>query len=557
MSNVLANRLSGAGIITESQASSALGLSSREGISLLVALENLGFYNEKDLIKIIAEKFKILTDPDVLANMDETVAEKLESGFSQQYKVVSCYEKDGVTYVAVLDPFNRKILENARVQLQSRTRLVPVLVSEAQMLSLLQALHGQDDEVIESLLTQDDEVTPEDLEQINIANRVDSAPLVKLVDSIILEAYKRGVSDIHIEPEDKLTNVRFRVDGSLFTYRSLEKSIHNMVIARIKIISGMDTSNQNVPQDGSFKFKSQYISFDLRVSTLPTANGEKAVLRLLGADKEISYDLHSLGLKDYVIDAIEKTIRLPNGILLVTGPTGSGKTTTLYSILHRLATPDTSVVTVEDPVERNLAGIAQVQVNSRAGLTFAGSLRSILRQDPDTIMIGEMRDEETASIAARAAITGHFVLSTIHTNDAVSTISRLIDMGVERFMISSSLKCVIAQRLVKKVCNHCKIKHINSDIEKELINISDIESYQGEGCEHCNYTGYKGRTAAFEVLPIDSKLQQLISSGNSIDDMIEYVESMDIISMRSEVLDLVRDGTTSIDEAIKILYSND
>lgn len=558
MSNVLANKLRAVNMITEQEATSALNMSEKEGISFLLALESLGIKSEKDLIDFISIKFGIERDAEALKNLDKEVAEKLDLSFSQQYNIISYKEVEGSIYVAVVDPFDRKVLENARVQLQSRRRLIPVIVSQDTIRSMLSELQEDVQEDFSDIFDDDRELSSEDIESINISSKVDSAPLVKLVDSILLEAYRKGVSDIHIEPEERITNVRFRVDGSLFNYKSFDKVIHNKIIARLKVIAGMEPSQQNIPQDGSFKFKSQYVSFDLRVSTLPTATGEKAVLRLLGADQNITYDLYSLGLNDYVIEAIEKTIKLPNGILLVTGPTGSGKTTTLYSILHKLATPDTSVVTVEDPVERNIAGITQVQMNAKSGLSFANALRSILRQDPDTIMIGEMRDSETATIAARAAITGHFVLSTIHTNDAISTVSRLVDMGVEPFMISSALKTVIAQRLVRKNCEYCRTEHINTDLERELINMPDTLSYQGEGCEECNFTGYKGRTAVFEILTIDNTLQKMISSQASIDEMQEYIDSKeDMRTMRDEVFDLVRNGTTSIDEAIKILYSND
>lgn len=557
MSNVLANKLKAKGKITAEQALSALKMSEREGISLLAAIESLGLFTEREMIEYSNKSLGIEVDPNALQNMNEEISEKLSLSFIQQYNMVPYKEVEGNYYIAVIDPFDRRALENARIQLQSEGKLIPVLVSQSQMISMLERLQAETDEIVESTLLPEESVTLDDIEQINISNKVDSAPLVKLVDSILLDAYRKGVSDIHIEPEEKMTLIRFRVDGSLFLHRSLNKSIHNKIIARIKIISGMDSSNQNIPQDGSFKFRSQYVSFDLRVSTLPTANGEKAVLRLLGADKEITYDLYSLGLSDEVISAIERTIKLPNGILLVTGPTGSGKTTTLYSILHKLSTPESSIVTVEDPVERNIAGITQVQVNPKAGLDFAGSLRSILRQDPDVIMIGEMRDQETASIAARAAITGHFVLSTIHTNDAISTVSRLIDMGVEPFMISSSLKTVIAQRLVKKNCVHCNAEHVNTDLEKELIEMEDDISFKGDGCEQCNFTGYKGRTAVFEILSIDKEIQRMISDGESIDRMKEYISNENIRTMRDEIFELIREGKTSIEEGIKILYSSD
>lgn len=554
MSNLLANRLKQAGIITEEVAREGLEASEKDSLPFLKTLENLNFHNERALIEQISEHFKVATDEAVTRNVELGVAEKLPFEFSKRYFIVAYKEDNDNIYLAILDPFDRKILENARIQLRTNKKVVPVLVSFDDISDIMLMLEGSKVNDENSLSSDEDMDEDESL----ISQRVDSAPIVKLVESILVDAYRKGVSDIHIEPEEKATTVRFRVDGTLHVNRTIEKAKHGMVCSRIKIISGLDPSNKNIPQDGSFRFSTQYISIDLRVSVLPTSHGEKIVLRLLGADKNITYDLHSLGLRPYVLETLERAIRVPNGIILVTGPTGSGKTTTLYTILNKLATPETSLVTVEDPVERNIPGISQVQVNHKAGLGFAESLRSILRQDPDTIMVGEMRDQETAQIATRAAITGHLVLSTIHTNDAISTVSRLVDMGVEHYMISSSLKCVIAQRLVRKICPHCKIEHVNTPIEKDLIKVEDETSHVGEGCDHCNFSGYIGRTAVFEILEIDSQLERMISEKKSIEEMRKYISNKpNMRTMRDEVLELLRNGETTIQEAIKILYVNE
>ena len=293
----------------------------------------------------------------------------------------------------------------------------------------------------------------------------------------------------------------------------------------------------------------------IRVSSLPTPFGEKLVLRLLGADRNIDYNLHSLGLSDQTIETIEKAVRLPHGIILVTGPTGSGKTTTLYSMLNRLKDPRRAIVTIEDPIEKKSDGITQVQVNARAGLSFASGLRSILRQDPDTIMVGEIRDGETAEIAIRAAITGHLVLSTLHTNDALSTVVRLVDMGVEPFLVASSVKCVIAQRLVKKLCPHCKEEQVIQSSDKLLLKTNLDKAFAAHGCSKCNNTGYTGRTAVFEIVLIDGKLERMISEKASMDDLKAYAEAKDLRTLRDEVMDLVENGKTSIEEAVRILYT--
>lgn len=557
MSNVLANKLRGMSLLTDDQAAEALNVSAKDDQPFLKTVERLNFGNEAEIINSISFKSGIVIDENVLENVDLTISEKLSFGFSKRYNAVLYKEDQNYLYVAVLDPFDRKMLENIRIQSRTNKIIEPVLVKYDTMIELLSLLEDSKNDVGEEVLA--DEYTEEevDIEALNIAQRVDAAPIVKTVDSIIVDAYRGGVSDIHIEPEDKNTVIRFRVDGTLHIHKTFNKRVHNLICSRIKIISGLDPSNRNQPQDGSFTHETEYTSVDLRVSVLPVAGGEKVVMRLLGADKNINYDLHSLGLRPYVIESIEKAIKVPNGIILVTGPTGSGKTTTLYTILNKLATPETSLVTVEDPVEKNIEGVSQVQVSPKAGLGFAESLRSILRQDPDTIMIGEMRDQETAQISTRAAITGHLVLSTIHTNDAISTVSRLIDMGVEPYMISSSLKCVIAQRLVKKVCEHCKEEHVNTDIEKNLLKVEDNISYVGTGCEKCKFTGYSGRTAVFEILMVDGELARMIANDDGQEKMTKYVASKGTRTMRQEVLELVNKGTTSIDEAINILYTID
>lgn len=319
----------------------------------------------------------------------------------------------------------------------------------------------------------------------------------------------------------------------------------------------MNIAEKRIPQDGSFQFKSEFFTFDIRVSSLPTAYGEKIVLRLLGADRNIDYNLSSLGLSPYTQEIIQKAIKLPHGILLVTGPTGSGKTTTLYSMLAQLADIKKAIVTIEDPIERKFRGITQVQVNPRSGLTFASGLRSILRQDPDTIMIGEIRDGETAEIAIRAAITGHFVLSTVHTNDALSTVVRLVDMGVEPFLVASSVKCVISQRLVKKICPVCKTQHHVELSDNILLQTKLETAHKGNGCSECNQTGYQGRTAVFEIILIDNKLQGMIADRANMDDLKKYAKEKNMRMLREEVLDLINTGVTTVEEGIRILYSVD
>ena len=333
--------------------------------------------------------------------------------------------------------------------------------------------------------------------------------------------------------------------------------MHTLISTRIKIISGLNIAEKRIPQDGSFQFTNEYKKIDIRVSTLPTPYGENIVMRLLGADQNIEYSLQGLGLSPSTLEIIEKAIKAPHGIILVTGPTGSGKTTTLYSILAKLAISTVAIKTVEDPIERKFEGITQVQVNQKSGLTFAAGLRSILRQDPDIIMIGEIRDGETAEIAIRAAITGHLVLSTIHTNDALSSVVRLVDMGIEPFKVGSSLVCAISQRLIKKLCVHCKTAHPITPSEQRLLKVDIDTVYHSVGCEKCNHTGFSGRLAAFEIVLIDHRLEELISKNAPMEVLRAYAEEKKMQMLRDEVVRFVSQGQTTVDEALRVLYSVD
>jgi type IV pilus assembly protein PilB len=384
---------------------------------------------------------------------------------------------------------------------------------------------------------------------------LESSPVVKTVNGLIIEAYKKNASDIHLEPEANHTRVRFRIDGDLIHHTDFERDLHSLVSTRIKILAGLNIAEKRIPQDGSFQFTHDFKKIDIRVSSLPTPYGENIVMRLLGADQNIEYSLSGLGLSDSTLKTIEKAIQVPHGIILVTGPTGSGKTTTLYSILAKLAVPTISVKTVEDPIERKFEGITQVQVNQKAGLTFAAGLRSILRQDPDIIMIGEIRDTETAEIAIRSAITGHLVLSTIHTNDALSSVVRLIDMGIEPFKVGSSLVCVISQRLVKKICVHCKEQIEITSAQQRLLKTDLTRVHHGKGCPKCNHTGYSGRMAVFETVLIDTVLEDMISKNASLETMRSYARDKGIPMLREEVLHFIKLGVTTVDEGLRILYN--
>jgi general secretion pathway protein E len=372
----------------------------------------------------------------------------------------------------------------------------------------------------------------------DLLEAADDAPIIRMLNALLTQAAKDGASDIHIEPYERSSSVRFRVDGTLREVVQPNKALHAALISRLKIMAELDISEKRLPQDGRISLRIGGRAIDVRVSTLPSSHGERAVLRLL--DKtESRFTLEGLGMDGEVLSSFARLIQQPHGIVLVTGPTGSGKTTTLYASLGRVDTATTNVLTVEDPVEYELPGIGQTQVNPKIDLTFAKALRAILRQDPDVIMIGEIRDYETASIAIQASLTGHLVLATVHTNDAPSSVTRLIDMGVEPFLLSSSLLGVLAQRLVRKLCPHCK----RQDGEGH---------WHPVGCERCSHTGYKGRTGVYELMTVDAQVQTLVHNRAPEQELVAAARAAGLKSMREDGERLVRDGITSLEEVIRV-----
>lgn len=380
-------------------------------------------------------------------------------------------------------------------------------------------------------------------------------PIVEVVNEILVDASNKGASDIHFDPHEDYMKIRIRIDGSLSDYAEVPNSVKKNLVTRIKIIAGMNITESRLPQDGAIKATLQGINLDLRVSCLPTLNGEKIVIRILDYSMSSS-GLENLGFSKSNYEKVLKIISQPNGIILVTGATGSGKSTTVYSILQRLNREDTNIITVEDPIEMNIEGINQVQTNSEIGLTFATALRSILRQDPNVIMIGEIRDTETARIAVRASITGHIVLSTIHTNSSLNTIERLLDMDVERYLLSSALEGIISQKLARKLCPHCRKLRKTNDYEKDLFNkvlhrnIDEI--YSAEGCEICG-NGYKGRIAIHEVLIVDQKIKDAISSNLRKEKLRHLVYTSDVTTLLQDGLEKVVEGLTTFEEVLKLI----
>ena len=534
-------------LITTDQLNEALERQKTVRKRLGQILVDMRVISEKDMLMALSQKlnFEFLESP--LSKLDLSMKDLVAKEFSEHHTILPLYIENGTLYFATNDPLDFVAMEDLSMIIGFDTYPVIALShSIEQGITRLYSQHEGDD--VQGLTNDEKEA--------ELMERVDSAPIVKLVNSLILNAFNENASDIHIEPEEGSTRVRFRKDGTLYEHITLRKELHDLISTRIKIVAGMNIAEKRNPQDGSFRHQMEYGEVDIRVSSIPTPQGEKLVLRLLGADQNITYDLDSIDINEDIKSKLRAISQVPHGILLLTGPTGSGKTTTLYSLLNEINSDEISVVTVEDPVEKSFEGITQVQINAKAGLTFASSLRSILRQDPDVIMVGEIRDAETASIAIRAAITGHFVLSTLHTNDALSSITRLIDMGVESYMVASSLKAVIAQRLVRKVCPHCAVKETIANEDKILFNdTSLIHAMKGGGCDRCNQTGYIGRTAVFEIIFIDENLQNLIAENASMAVLKDYVVSQNTQFLKNDVIRLIKEGKTTIEEARKILFS--
>ncbi len=453
-------------------------------------------------------------------------------------------------YVAMNDPMNMKGRD--LIAIASKCRIRPFLATTGEIQLSIDRYYGTDEmQEAAELYTQTSEIDRSVEEQI-MQEDINSSPVVMLVNSLVEQAARQRASDIHIEAEKDRVRVRFRVDGVLFTSASYDLRLQNAIVARVKVIGGLDISEKRKPQDGRFSVTVDHREYEVRVSTLPTVNGEKCVLRL-NKKKGLTRTKKSLGLAPDEIKVFDRILRNPNGIVLVTGPTGSGKSTTLYAALSELNSDMVNIVTVEDPVEANLEGINQVQVNNKANLTFASALRSILRQDPDIIMIGEIRDGETAGIAVQAAITGHLVVSTLHTNDTASSITRLLDMGVESYLIADSVVGIIAKRLVRRLCPHCKRPHPLLPHEMDFLGLTPDEAakttvYESVGCQRCNGTGFFDRSGVYEMMEITPELRHMIARQASTDDLRDAAIRQGMSTLRHSARRLVLAGETTISE---------
>lgn len=517
-----------------------------------------GIVNESQLLAAYAQRLDVpLVEKDLVVKRPE-VLKLVPESLARRYGIMPLDINNNKILIAVSNPEDMSVIEDVKMSsrmdvsflLSPRENVNGAIERYYKNVELFYREEQAEVQTINIVSTD----TAKKMDEIE--SNVNNTPVVKLVNNLVQQAYVRQVSDIHIEPFENDVLVRMRIDGDLVEVMRLAPSALNSVISRIKILSGMNIAEKRVPQDGRFAFSNDEFKVDLRVSTIPTIYGEKCVMRLLNTGGENLLSFEQLGMTKENIARFEHMLSAPNGIILVTGPTGSGKSTTLYAVLNRLRKPTINITTIEDPVEKQMFGVNQVQVNTKAGMTFANGLRALLRQDPDVIMIGEIRDYETAEIAVRASITGHLVLSTLHTNDSVATIVRLIDMGVPPYLVSASVNAIIAQRLVKRLCPYCKQKRALSDAEKVMLEDDSINDvYEPVGCPECNHMGYSGRIAIYEIVELDHTIRKMISSGAPVDEIRKVAAANGAEFLADNLRQLVAKGVTSMDEYNRIIYT--
>jgi type IV pilus assembly protein PilB len=557
----IADTLIADGLLKQKQFDEVLDLQKKQGGRLLKLLIEKQLVTEQDMMVSMARCLG--TPPVSLMKMHppQDVMDLIPKEMSQSCKMVAVARLGKKLYVAMADPLNVLALDDLR-RTRPNMQIIPLITTEKAVTDFLNNAQTQVsssiDEIIKGVDDSDVELAKEKGEEINLDKLVESGeegPVIKLVNLMLVQAIKDRASDIHIEPFEKIIKLRYRVDGMLYNSTAPPKSLQSAITSRIKIMANLDIAERRLPQDGRFRIKIAGRDIDLRVSLLPTVHGEKIVMRVL--DKgNLNSNLESLGLDPDDLEKFRQAIDAPHGMMLMTGPTGSGKTSTLYAVLTQLNTSDTNIVTVEEPVEYQMVGVNQVPVKPEIGLTFASGLRSILRQDPDVVMVGEIRDSETADIAVKAALTGHLVLSTLHTNDAPGAIARMIDMGIEPFLVSSSLLMVCAQRLIRKICPHCKeVTQMPPDVTKRLGMTADDAAatfYRGRGCSRCKETGYMGRMAILEVLLVSSAMRDQILHNASAKVLKELAAKEGMKTLTMAGLSKARQGLTSLDEVLRV-----
>lgn len=543
-------------LITPEQLQKALEEQKATGSRLGEVLVRLKFVSEIDIAKILSKQLEIPLVDLRDQYIDEEICNIIPAGFADNNKVLPLRTEGKELVVAVSDPLNVLILDDLRVITNYKIR--PVIATESQISEFIQRYLRKRNYISDVMIEEAEDSGDNEVDIAVTLQEVNDAPVVRLVNSIIEQAVAERASDIHIEVMNKKGRVRFRIDGILREVVAPPLNLMPSVISRIKILAKLDISEKRLPQDGRIQLIVNKQEIDLRVSTLPTIFGEKVVIRVLNKSLNM-FDLRELGFESEIVQSYERLLRSSYGMLLVTGPTGSGKTTTLYATLKELNDPKKNIITVEDPVEYQLSGINQVAINSRIGLTFANCLRSILRQDPNIIMVGEIRDGETAEIAVRSAMTGHLVLSTLHTNDAVSATLRLIDMGIEPYLVASSVRGVIAQRLVRRLCDQCKEKYKLAPAapECQIFNLNPEEEhyfFRAKGCSYCGNTGYRGRVAIFELFVMGQEERELVLGKANTEKLRSVAISKGMKTLREDGLAKALKGLTSLEEVIRVAY---
>ena len=569
MAKKLGDLLVEAGLITREQLQEALEVQKQDNERLGTILVKLGYLTEEEITSFLSKQYGIPAVNLEHFEISEDVIKRIPSDIARKYMLIPITRTGSTLTVAMADPTNIYALDD--IKFLTGLNVEPVVASELSIKKAIDKYYGSETQIELRKVVEDlegdfgedaDLEVVEDEEEIDLESlvaSVEEAPVVKFVNMMLMDAVKKGASDIHVEPYEKYYRVRFRIDGVLHEVMKPPLSMKDAITSRIKIMSKLDIAEKRLPQDGRIKLKmkieGQRKELDFRVSVLPTLFGEKIVMRILDPEK-LMLDMTKLGFEQESLDKFIDAIKKPYGMVLVTGPTGSGKTNTLYSAMSQLNTPDTNIMTAEDPVEFNLPGINQVNVRDEIGLTFAAALRSFLRQDPNIILVGEIRDFETAEIAIKAALTGHLVLSTLHTNDAPSTISRLMNMGIEPFLVATSVNLICAQRLVRRVCKNCKEevkvpKKTLLDIGFREEELKGLKVYKGKGCDVCNGTGYKGRVGLYEVMEVTDTIKDLILSGATALDLREQAIKEGMITLRRSGLIKIKDGITSIEEVLR------
>jgi type IV pilus assembly protein PilB len=554
-------------IITEDQLTQAIDLQKKEGGRVGSNLIKLGFLTEESLVEFLSNQYSVPSVSLSKLDIDPSIIKFVPYDVANKYQIFPISKNGATLKLAMTDPSNVFAIDD--VKFMTNYEVEPVVATESDIKEAIARHYEQSEalqDVIENMSGLDDtgldfiQEAEEDVDISELKGAGEEAPVVKLVNLILSEAIMRGASDIHIEPYEKEFRIRYRVDGVLYDVMQPPTRLKAALTSRLKIMSELDIAERRLPQDGRIKLKIKDKGVDLRVSTLPTLFGEKIVMRILDKSN-LNLDMTKLGFEEKALADFQEAITSPFGMVLVTGPTGSGKTTSLYSALSTVNKIDVNIMTAEDPVEYNLMGINQVHVRDEIGLTFAAALRSFLRQDPDIVMVGEIRDFETAEIAVKAALTGHLVLSTLHTNDAPSTISRMLNMGVEPFLISASVLLILAQRLCRKICEECK--EVEETPEPALLDIGfkkeeigSFKCYRGKGCSACGDSGYKGRIALYEVMPIKDDIKEMIIKGATSLDLKKAAINAGMMTLRMSGLTKIKEGVTSIEEVLRVTFSD-